>query len=176
MQAIENREEQVTVEGKYPTRQGKSRVFNAGIRSQPRRKLQSEGKIRGGGGMVSILRLTPEQIEQMAVEIRELLLDTGIWKDTEIYFNRKRLSSHDLEDNNDRKHLMVEEDIEPQKYLEYVPQNHLLSMVFDGVVCDVIYHNFLPSVKKRLDAIFEKRGIYYEFITQNSMTCYYIAE
>lgn len=50
--------------------------------------------------MNSISRLTPDRIEKMAVEIRELLLNAGIWQDTEIYFNGKRFTSHDPEDSN----------------------------------------------------------------------------
>lgn len=38
----------------------------------------------------SILRLTPEKIENLAVEIREFLLEHKMWQDVDIYFNHKR--------------------------------------------------------------------------------------
>lgn len=34
------------------------------------------------------LRLTPEKIENLAVEIREFLLEHGLWQDVDIYFNQ----------------------------------------------------------------------------------------
>lgn len=37
--------------------------------------------------MSNVSRLTPEQIEALAKEIREYLLDNGMWQDVNIYFN-----------------------------------------------------------------------------------------
>ncbi len=41
------------------------------------------------------LRLTPEKIENLAVEIREFLLEHGLWQDVDIYFNHKRFGCKD---------------------------------------------------------------------------------
>ena len=55
------------------------------------------------------LRLTPEKIENLAVEIREFLLEHGLWQDVDIYFNHKRFGCKDPETGhyfyNDREHL-----------------------------------------------------------------------
>lgn len=128
--------------------------------------------------MNSILRLTREQIENMAVEIRELLLDAGIWQDTEIYFNGKRFTSHDPADGkyyyNDREHLIVEEGKNPRTYFEYVAKDHILSMAFEGPVCEMIYYGAYPAVKRKFDKIFEKYGVYYEQGEHWNLTCFYI--
>ena len=38
--------------------------------------------------MSSTAKLTAEQIENLAKEIREFLLEHGLWQDVDIYFNR----------------------------------------------------------------------------------------
>lgn len=128
--------------------------------------------------MNSILRLTPEQIESMAVEIRELLLNAGMWQDTEIYFNGKRFTSYNLEDGkyyyNDREHLIVEENQNPKKYIGYVNPDHILSMSFDGDALGMIYCGYAPEVKRQFDKIFEKYGVYYEQGESFNLTCFYI--
>lgn len=47
--------------------------------------------------MSNVSRLTPEQIEALAKEIREYLLDNGMWQDVNIYFNGKRFTTRDRE-------------------------------------------------------------------------------
>lgn len=117
-------------------------------------------------------------MKKMAVEIRELLLDAGMWQDTEIYFNGKRFTSHDPADDkyyyNDREHLIVEENQNPRTYFEYVAEEHILSMAFEGPVCEMIYYGVYPAVKKKFDKIFEKYGVYYEQGDHWNLTCFYI--
>lgn len=123
-------------------------------------------------------RLSAEQIEQMAVEIREFLLDNGLWVDVDIYFNGRRFSTHDKAAGkyyyNDREHLVVEENEDPKRYFEYVAEDHILSMSFEGTLCEVLYYGELPAVKREFDKIFEKYGVYYEFGHHWNFTCYYI--
>lgn len=45
--------------------------------------------------MSSTAKLTAEQIENLAKEIREFLLEHGLWQDVDIYFNGKRFTQHD---------------------------------------------------------------------------------
>lgn len=122
--------------------------------------------------------LTPDRVEDLAVEIREFLLENGMWQDVYIYFNHKRFGSKDPETGryfyNDRAHLFVEENIEPQTYFEYVNPDHILSMSFEGIVCEMLYYGVCQSVKKDFDAIFEKYGLYYEFGNHWNFSCYYI--
>lgn len=42
-------------------------------------------------------KLTEDQIEKLAVEIREFLLEHGLWQDVDIYFNHKRFGCKDPE-------------------------------------------------------------------------------
>ena len=83
-------------------------------------------------------RLTEERIEKMAVEIRAFLLEHGIWQDTDIYFNGKRFTTRDPETKkyyyNDPEKLFVEDNQNPRDYFEYVADDHILSMSFEGPV------------------------------------------
>lgn len=124
------------------------------------------------------MRLTEKQIEELAVEIREFLLEHEMWQDVDIYFNHKRFGCKDPETGrhfyNDREHLFVEEDIEPQTYFEYVNPDHILSMSFEGPVCEMLYYGEFPNIRKKFDTIFEKYGLYYEFGHHWNFSCYYI--
>ena len=122
-------------------------------------------------------RLSEQQIEQLAVEIRDFLLEHSLWIDVDIYFNGKRFSTHDKATGkfyyNDREHLVVEENEDPRRYFEYVADDHILSMSFEGVVCEMLYYGELPTVRREFDKIFEKYGVYYEFGNHWNFTCYY---
>lgn len=123
-------------------------------------------------------KLTKKQIEKLAVEIREFLLEHDMWIDVDIYFNHKRFGSRDPETGryfyNDREHLFVEENVEPQTYFKYVNPDHILSMSFEGRVCAMIYYGEFPGIKKKFDAIFEKYGLYYELGNHWNLSCYCI--
>lgn len=123
-------------------------------------------------------KLTPEQIEAMALEIREFLLERELWIDVDIYFNRKRFTSHDATDGkyyyNDRRYLIVEENKNPRDYFEYVAEDHILSMSFEGIVCEMLYYGGMPAAKRGFDKIFDKYGVYYELGHHWNLTCYYI--
>lgn len=128
--------------------------------------------------MNKVTRLTPEKIENLAVEIREFLLEHEMWIDVAIYFNGKCFSTHDKEAGkfyyNDREHLVVQENEDPRTYFEYVNPDHILSMSFEGVVCEMLYYGMLQGIKKKFDAIFERYGLYYEFGNHWNLSCYYI--
>lgn len=47
--------------------------------------------------MSAVTKLTAEQIENLAKEIREFLLEHGLWQDVDIYFNGKKYTSYDPE-------------------------------------------------------------------------------
>lgn len=128
--------------------------------------------------MSEAMKLTEQQIEQLAVEIREYLLEHEMLQDVDIYFNHKRFGCKDPESGkyyyNDRENLFVEEGIEPQTYFEYVNPDHILSMSFEGPVCEMLYYDEYPAIRKGFDAIFEKYGLYYEFGHHWNFSCYYI--
>ena len=60
--------------------------------------------------MSTAAKLTAEQVENLAKEIREFLLEHGLWQDVDIYFNGKKYTSYDPENGkyyyNDREHLI----------------------------------------------------------------------
>ena len=128
--------------------------------------------------MNSVEKLTPERIEELAVEIREFLLEHGMWIDVAIYFNGKCFSTFDRENKkyyyNDREHLIVQENQDPSNYFKYVNPDHILSMSFEGAVCEMLYYGENPGIRKEFDKIFEKYGLYYEFGHHWNFTCYYI--
>ena len=112
-------------------------------------------------------RLTPEQIEELAVEIRTFLLNHDMWVDTVIYFNGKCFSTYDYDREtgkfyyNDPEHLVVRDNEDPRDYFEHVADDHML------------YYGSDMAIKRQFDKIFEKRGIYYELGDHWNLTCYY---
>ena len=90
-------------------------------------------------------RLTPEQIEELAVEIRTFLLNHDMWVDTVIYFNGKCFSTYDRETG---------------KFYYHDPEH-------------LVYYGSDMAIKRQFDKIFEKRGIYYELGDHWNLTCYY---
>lgn len=112
-------------------------------------------------------RLTEERIEKMAVEIRAFLLEHGIWQDTDIYFNGKRFTTRDPEK------LFVEDNQNPRDYFEYVADDHILSMSFEGPVYHMINGYAYGGLVRRFHKIFEKYGVYYEQGDAWNLTCYY---
>lgn len=128
--------------------------------------------------MCEIRKMTEQEIENLAVEIREFLLKNEMWVDVAVYFNGKCFSTHDKKTGkfyyNDREHLVIQENEDPRTYFEYVNPNHILSMSFEGVVCEMLYYGMFQETKKKFDKIFEKYGLYYEFGNHWNFSCYYI--
>ncbi len=122
---------------------------------------------------------TKKQIEKMAVEIRQFLLDNNVWIDCRIYFNGKAFSTDDGKDGfyyNDPEHLVVLEDIDPRRYVEYT--GDILTMTFEGPLysCLNLYgeysYEFEKKIYEGLCSIFRKYGCYFEFGYAWSLTAY----
>ena len=110
---------------------------------------------------------TKAQIENLAKEIRQYLLDREMWSDIRIYFNGKAFATDDREGHyyyNDPDHLVVLEDEDPHTYTEYA--GDILTMTFEGPLYEVLnyggYGKNPWQVKEELTAIFRKYGLYYE--------------
>lgn len=107
------------------------------------------------------MKLSKVKIEEMANEIIDYLKKNGLDDGVCIYFNNKRIclgSEWNREMEEFVQYENVEENINPLDYFEYANENHILSMSFEGDLYDVInYGN-----TNKLDAIFEKYGLYYE--------------
>lgn len=128
--------------------------------------------------MTAINRLTEEQIEQLAVEIRQFLIDNQLWQDVDIYFNGKCFTTHDKEDGgyyyNDPDHLIVLENENPRDHFDYVAEDHVLSMAFEGPLYMLINYPDYQKMLNEFNHIFEKYGLYYELGDAWNLSCYYI--
>jgi hypothetical protein len=122
--------------------------------------------------------LSPDQIEELAREIRQFLLDTGLWQDVDIYFNGKCFSTHDKKAEryyyNNPAHLAVNENEDPRWYFEAVNPNHILSMSFEGLLFDILHSGEHSDLGKAFTEIIQKHGLYYVFGDDWNFTCYYI--
>ena len=80
-------------------------------------------------------KLSSAQIRKMAEEIRKFFLDNDMWVDTRIYFNGKAFSTDDEYGYyyNDPNHLVVLEDQDPHKYVDYV--GDVLTITSEGDFC-----------------------------------------
>ena len=110
---------------------------------------------------------TAEQIETLAYEIREFLIEHGLWQDVRIYFNGKALATDDGNGNygyNAPEKLFVLEDMDPRQYFEYA--GDYLSMSFEGPLYDVLNCyapvNYCNEITAEFNSIIGKYGLYYD--------------
>lgn len=125
--------------------------------------------------------LTHEQIEQLATEIHQWLIKNELWTDVAIYFNDKRWSTMKRDGEkyefcyNENRYF--EDMADPKDYFEYVrePEN-ILSMSFEGGLYEVLHGCTRDCVKlaEEFLAIFEKRGLYYEYGNAWNLTAFEI--
>ena len=121
-------------------------------------------------------KMTKREIEKLAKEIRQFLLDHDLWVDVNIYFNGKAFSTDDRQGHyyyNDPEHLVVLDDENPRDYFEYV--GNILSMSFEGPLYDVL-NSYWGALGYRLEeefrSIFEKHGLYYELGNAWNLSAY----
>ena len=131
--------------------------------------------------MTAVNRLTEEQIEQLAVEIRQFLINNQLWQDVDIYFNGKCFTTHDKEDGgyyyNDPDHLIVLENENPRDHFDYVAEDHVLSMAFEGPLYELFNYPIGTTDYRKLDKfiqIFKNYGLYYELGDMWNLSCYYV--
>lgn len=120
-------------------------------------------------------RLTEEQIEQLAIEIREFLFDNWMWQDVDIFFNHRKFGCKGVDGcyyYNDRERLFEEKGVEP--CCDFMNADHILSMAYDGPVYEMLHRGMYREIRRKFDEIFEKRGLYYEFGDSGNLSCYYI--
>ena len=109
--------------------------------------------------MNSLLKLSAEQMEQVAQEIRDYLVENDLCDSTFIYVNGKRYS-------NDK----VEEGYKASDYFEYA-NDETISISTEGILYDLINYG---SGLVGLDQIVGKYGMYFELGNAWNMACYYI--
>ena len=121
--------------------------------------------------------LTEQQIETMAIEIRNFLLAHRLWIDVAIYFNGKAFSTSDGNRRftyNDPDDLIVLEDQDPTRITGYA--GDILTMTFEGPLYDCMNftgelgHDYESKIESWLSNIFLKYGCYYELCEAWSLT------
>lgn len=128
-------------------------------------------------------KLSKKQIEKLAFEIRDFLIQHSLWIDVTIYYNGKALSTHDGNGHfnyNQKDPVIILEDEDPLDYFEYVANPHILSMSFEGDFYGCLnYHNeygadFDNMIQNEFSAILKKYGLYYELGNAWNLSCYNI--
>jgi len=117
------------------------------------------------------MKLTEKQIEALAKETRQFVIDNGIWVDTTIFFNGRAYSTSDRRGHyfyNDPDNLVELEDEDPRDYFEYVNPDHIMSMMFEGPLYGCLNytgeygHKYDDRIQDGLMKIFRKYHVYYE--------------
>lgn len=117
-------------------------------------------------------KLTKKDIENFANEIWDFLFDNDLDSGVCIYFNNKRMTDK-CTWNGDTyiSERIIEEDMNPLDYFEYVNCEHILSMSFEGPLYDVLNYSF-GQREDEFRNIFEKYGCYYELGNAWNLTAY----
>lgn len=116
--------------------------------------------------------LTKANIEALANEIMEYLIENGLDIDVSIYYNDKRMrNKYNWRNLDEPPKLVIEENIDPHRYFEYAAYNHIISMSFEGPLYDVV-NCYNGRLEQKFSAIFEKYGLYYELGNTWNLTAY----
>ena len=117
------------------------------------------------------MKFTKELIEQFAYDIMKYLTKHGLDMDVCIYFNNKRIKyKYNWRDEDPTPELIVEENISPLDYFEYVNYDHILSMSFEGPLYDSM--NYSGRHMDGLHELFEKYGVYWELGNAWNLSAY----
>lgn len=119
-------------------------------------------------------KLTKKQIESLAKDIRQFLLDREMWQDVAIYFNGKAYSTDDRAGHyyyNDPGHLVELEGEDPARYVEWT--GDVLTMTFEGPLYELLNYGE-PSWKWEDDfrKVFQKHGCWFELGHAWSLAAY----
>lgn len=117
------------------------------------------------------LKLTKELIEQFAYDVMKYLTKYQLDSDVCIYFNNKRIRhEYDWRSDNPTPKTIIEENIKPTDYFEYVNYDHILSMSFEGPLYNSL--NYTGYKEDGLHKIFEKYGVYWELGNAWNLSAY----
>lgn len=118
-----------------------------------------------------------ERCEALAQEIYKFLLEHDMWIDVSIYYNGKRMSTSDGNNFRYNGPPFIEEDKNPKDYFEYVNDEHILSMSFEGPLYDALngYDGWDGlDIEERFSNLLSKHGLYYELGNAWNLTLYKI--
>ena len=132
--------------------------------------------------MITDRYFTREEKESLAKEVRQFLIENELWVDVRIYFNGKAFDTGDRKGHffyNDPRNLIVLEDEDPRNYFEYVSDDDIMSMSFEGDFYGCLNFTneygaaFDNRIMEEFGAILKKYGVYYEMGHAWNLTCYY---
>lgn len=106
------------------------------------------------------MKMTKQDIENLAMEVIDFLKERGLDSDVILYFNNKRILL-----NYGTEGIREQEGVSPLDYFDYVSHKHILSMSFEGELYAALnYGGYGGSwrVQEQLVELFNKYGLYYE--------------
>jgi len=119
--------------------------------------------------MITGRKLTREEKEALAKEVRQFLIDNELWTNVRIYFNGRAFCANDGDLEN----------IDPREYFEFVAKDHIMSMSFEGPFygCMNFYcehgADFDIRIQQEFYDILAKYGVYNELGDAWNLSCYY---
>lgn len=117
------------------------------------------------------LKFTKELIEQFAHDVMAYLTKHHLDSDVCIYFNNKRMRhEYDWRNLDMPPKVIIEDNMSPLDYFEYVNYNHILSMSFEGPLYESLNHTGYKE--EGLRKLFEKYGVYWELGNAWNLSAY----
>lgn len=102
---------------------------------------------------------TLKRNESLVKELKDMLIESGLFSNVGIYFNNKYISE-------DKK----KEDVDVKKYLEYCNPK-TVSMTFEGSLYEIINYSG-GKIVRDLESLFKKYNLYYELGYAWSLSLY----
>lgn len=101
--------------------------------------------------------------ENLAQDIYKWCIKNEAWVDVAIYYNGKRMSTSDVDENGKERFRyngepFIENGCDPRDYFRYVRSPNILSMSFEGDLYDILNYGDSDSFYE----LFKKYGLYYE--------------
>lgn len=116
-------------------------------------------------------KLTKQDIESFANEVLAYLEKYSLDYDVYIYYNNKRMHhEYDWMNLDQPPQIIIEEDMNPCDYFQYVNRNHIISMSFEGPLYDSINNSGYRL--QGLQKIFAKYGVYWELGNSWNLSAY----
>ena len=106
-------------------------------------------------------KLTKENIEQLAKEIRRWANANKLGKDWLLFYNGKMMHSP-LGDDYHYKRSRVEKDVNPLDYCEWFSDEFIMGMSYDGIMYECIKEYSYHKAFRKLEEILDKYGLYLE--------------
>ena len=120
------------------------------------------------------MKLSAEQIQALATELRDYLIDHDLWEDCTIFFNGKAFCFSDQGPNDSRK-WYLQESADPGAYTNHV--SPIPTVFLGGALCQLLNHwvndlELVDRLEKDLNRMFSKHGVHYELADHWNMELY----